>query len=155
MKHYHKKYISHYHINYGLKYKQPPTWRCISHGIIEGLKPSLFKLILISIRMKVTSRKHTMHARLFPKILHGMETFHCFSTNWVGRPMMRSLWATLEINYIFFLRIALCMNWAFHTKLLPIVSFNRNWGGLSLSFVMSRGVLPKPSNIFASCTRYH
>jgi len=47
MKQYHKKHISHYHINYSLKYKQPPTSRCISHGIIEGLKPSLFKLILI------------------------------------------------------------------------------------------------------------
>jgi hypothetical protein len=42
MKQYHKKHISHYHINYGLKYKQPPTSICISHGIIEGLKPSSF-----------------------------------------------------------------------------------------------------------------
>jgi hypothetical protein len=81
MKQYHKKHISHYHINYGLKYKQPPTSRCISHGIIEGLKPSSFKLILISTKIQFASKKHTMHARLFPKILHGMETSHCFSTN--------------------------------------------------------------------------
>jgi hypothetical protein len=81
MKQYHKKHISHYHINYGLKYKQPPTSRCISHGIIEGVKPSSFKLILISTKMQFASKKHTMHARLFPKILHGMETSHRFSTN--------------------------------------------------------------------------
>jgi hypothetical protein len=78
MKQYHKKHISHYHKNYGLKYKQPPTSRCISHGIIEGLKPSSFKLILISIKMQFASKKHTMHARLFPKILHGMETRSLF-----------------------------------------------------------------------------
>jgi hypothetical protein len=78
MMQYLKKYTSHYHINYGLKYKQPPTSRCISHGIIEGFKPSSFKLIFISTRMQFASRKHTMHARLFSKILHGMETSHCF-----------------------------------------------------------------------------
>ncbi len=110
MKQYHKKYISQYHINYGLKYKQPPTSRCISHGIIEGLKPNSFKLIFISTRMQFASRKHTMHAKLFPKILHGMETSHLFFASWVGRPMMSSLWATLEISYTCFLFIALCMN---------------------------------------------
>jgi hypothetical protein len=155
MNQYHEKYTFHYHINYGLKYKQPPTSRCISHGIIEGLKPSPFKLILISTKMQFAFRKHTMHARLFPKSLHGMETSHCFYAKWVGRPMMSSLWTILEISYTCFLLIALCMNWPFHTKMLPIVSFNCNWSGSSLSFVMSKEILPKPSIIFTSCTRYH
>jgi len=51
-----------------------------------------------------------MHARLFPKILHGMETSHCFYAKWVRRPMMSSLWAILEIRYTCFLLTALCMN---------------------------------------------
>jgi hypothetical protein len=125
------------------------------HMIIEGFKLSPFKLILISTKMQFAFRKHTMHARLFPKILHGMETSHCFYAKWVRRPMMNSLWAILEIRYTCFLLTTLCMNWPFHIKLLPIVSFNCNWGRSSLSFVMNRGVLPKPSIISTSCTRYH